>query len=77
VSVSTTQAFYLRKGEDMTIIEYYRTNGITQEQLDSLVTLMDEDLREQVHEELAPCEPIEFLERYCEFDEDFAASEAW
>ena len=77
MSVSTTLAFYLRKEEDMTIIEYYCTNGITQEQLDSLVTLMDEDLREQVHEELAPCEPMEFLERYCELDEDFAASEAW
>jgi len=77
VSVSTTLAFYLRKEEDMTIIEYYRTNGITQEQLDALAGLMDEDLREQVHEELAPCEPMQFLERYCELDEDFAASEAW
>ena len=30
------------------------------------VHLMDDDLREQVHTEIAPCTEREFLARYCE-----------
>lgn len=32
--------------------------------------LMDDDLREQVHAELAPCEPESFLSRYQELHQD-------
>lgn len=32
---------------------------------------MDDDLREQVHAELAPCSPKEFLARYLELDPSF------
>lgn len=43
---------------------------------DALVNLMDDDLREQVHQELAPCTNAEFLKRYAElhkqkYHEDF------
>jgi len=34
---------------------------ITQEELDSYAVLMDDDLREELHRELAPCTPGEFL----------------
>ena len=34
---------------------------ITQEELDSYAVFMDDDLREELHRELAPCTPGEFL----------------
>lgn len=39
--------------------------------LDAIAIYMDDDKREQVHAELAPCKPEEFLARYCELDPDF------
>ena len=44
--------------------------------MDVLVNYMDDELREQVHRELAPCTDEEFLVRYMElhrekFDEEF------
>ena len=33
---------------------------------DSCVSLMDDDIREQVHADLAPCTEQEFLDAYCE-----------
>jgi hypothetical protein len=32
--------------------------------LETLAELMDDDIREQLHSELAPCSPEEFLEAY-------------
>ena len=32
---------------------------------DACVSLMDDDIREQVHAELAPCTEQEFLDAYC------------
>lgn len=43
-----------------------------QEALDLLATYMDDDIREQVHSELAPCLPEEFLARYLELAPGFA-----
>lgn len=40
--------------------------------MDAIAVYMDDRKREQVHFELAPCEPEEFLERYLELDPDFA-----
>lgn len=42
-----------------------------QELLDAIAVYMDNDIREQVHAELAPCAPEEFLARYCELEPDF------
>ena len=44
---------------------------LDQELLDTIGTYMDDDKREQVHFELAPCEPEEFLKRYLELDPGF------
>ena len=46
---------------------------ITQEKMDAIAVLMDDETREKVHHELAPCEPIEFLKRYCELEPSFEA----
>lgn len=44
---------------------------LSEELLDTIATYMDDDKREQVHFELAPCDPEEFLKRYLELDPDF------
>ena len=44
---------------------------LTQEFMDTIASYMDDDKRETVHAELAPCEPEEFLKRYLELDLDF------
>lgn len=44
---------------------------IEQKTMDAIAAYMDDDKREQVHFELAPCEPEEFLKRYLELDPDF------
>ena len=61
----------------MTLIEHCRKNGITKEKLEILATHMDNDIREHVKMELGPCEPMAFLERYCELDPDFGEMTAW
>lgn len=38
---------------------------------DAIVNYMDDDHRETVHAELAPCTEIEFLRRYLDLDPDF------
>ena len=44
---------------------------IDQKTMDAIAVYMDNDKREQVHSELAPCDPEEFLKRYLELDPDF------
>ena len=44
---------------------------LTHEIMDTIASYMDDDKREQVHAELAPCDPEEFLKRYLELDPDF------
>lgn len=44
---------------------------IDQKTIDAIAVYMDDDKREQVHFELAPCDPEEFLKRYLELDPDF------
>lgn len=39
--------------------------------MDAIVVLMDDDIREKVHGELAPCTNREFLTRYCELVPEF------
>lgn len=45
--------------------------AINQELMDAIATYMDDEKREQVHFELAPCTPEEFLMRYIELDPTF------
>ena len=44
---------------------------ITEKILENVSYYMDNDIREQVHFELAPCKPEEFLKRYIELDPRF------
>ena len=44
---------------------------ITQTLSDTIATYMDDEIREEVHSELAPCKPEEFLNRYVELDPEF------
>lgn len=38
---------------------------------DAIVSYMDDEIREQVHAELAPCTEEKFLMRYMELDKEF------
>ena len=44
---------------------------ITEKILENVSYYMDNDIREQVHFELAPYKPVEFLKRYIELDPRF------
>lgn len=44
---------------------------LTHEELNDFAVYMNDDVRERVHNELAPCEPAEFFARYCELDPSF------
>ena len=44
---------------------------ISQKTMDAIAVFMDDEIREKVHYELAPCDPEMFLRRYLELDPDF------
>jgi len=44
---------------------------MTKRQLEDIAPWMDDDIRERVHAELAPCDPDRFLSRYLELDPKF------
>lgn len=44
---------------------------ISQDLMDRIAIYMDDEKREQVHRELAPCSPEEFLKRYIELEPSF------
>ena len=44
---------------------------LTQEELDVIATYMDDDIRENVACDLAPCTPNEFLREYVNRDKQF------
>lgn len=46
-------------------------HAISQKDMDVIGSYMDDDVREAVHVELAPCSPEEFLIRYLELDPCF------
>lgn len=45
---------------------------LTQEKLDVIATCMNDEIREAVHFDMAPCKPEEFLKEYVKRDPDFA-----
>ena len=51
--------------------KYGEEYKLDQKMMDAIAVYMDDDKREQVHFELAPCEPEEFLRRYLELDPEF------
>ena len=44
---------------------------ISQELMDTIASYMDDDIREDLHGDLAPCKPEEFLVAYAKRDENF------
>lgn len=44
---------------------------ISQKLMDVIASYLDDDIRETVHYELAPCTPEEFLIRYLDLDPEF------
>lgn len=52
-----------------------RKNGqdfeLRQDQMDVIAMYMDDDIREDLHGDLAPCSPELFLREYCARDKNF------
>ena len=80
-STEEGKRYYIRGSveyDDMTFKEleqyfidiYYETH-ITKQEMDALVSYMDDDVREKVHFELAPCTNEAFLIRYIELVPEF------
>lgn len=44
---------------------------ITQEDMDVIGSYMNDEIREDLHSEIAPCTPEEFIAAYLEKDPDF------
>lgn len=44
---------------------------ISDKVMDAIAALMDDEIRERVHYELAPCSNEAFLKRYCELQPEF------
>lgn len=55
----------------MRILENGNYRDITEKDMEAIALYMDDDKRERVHSELAPCAPEDFLRRYVELDPDF------
>lgn len=51
--------------------ERMKIREVNQVSLDEIAGYMNDDIREQVHAELAPCTPEEFLTRYLQLDCEF------
>ena len=47
------------------MLRYGRKFNITQELMDIIATYMNDDIREDLHFRLAPCEPDLFFKRIC------------
>ena len=46
--------------------------AITDDDMEIIASYMDDEIREQVHAEIAPCSNGEFIKRYLEVDESLA-----
>lgn len=53
------------------MLKYGRKFNITQELMDTIATYMIDDIREDLHLRLAPCEPDLFLIEYVKRDPNF------
>ena len=53
-------------------IRYGERIKISDELMFNIATYMDDEKREKVHTELAPCTPEKFMARYLELDTEFA-----
>lgn len=49
----------------------YENELITDDMMNVIGSYMDDDIREEIHGEMAPCTPDEFLTAYLEKDPEF------
>lgn len=45
--------------------------NITNNTMEAIASHMNDEIRERVHAELAPCSNEAFIRRYCEYDTEF------
>ena len=45
---------------------------ITKEKMNLICSYMDDEIREDLHSKLAPCDNLKFLRKYCKRDPEFA-----
>ena len=62
VKISFNNGCSFKSYGDLTIDDIDYVN----EDWDNIVSYMDDDVREEVHSELAPCSELDFLKRYLE-----------
>ena len=67
---SNDVTFYIQKGVKI-MLRYGEKFNIPDHLMDTIATYMNDEKREIVHGELAPCTHEEFLKRYLELDPDF------
>ena len=48
-----------------------KNTSLSQEMLDNITTYMNDNIREDLHFRLVPCEPKIFLQEYCKRDVEF------
>lgn len=48
-----------------------RANEVTMDLMNEVATYMNDEIREDIHLELASCTPEQFLAAYCNADPDF------
>lgn len=51
--------------------KYGEDYKLTDEEMENVASYMNDEIREEVHFELAPCSNEAFLRRYCELDVSF------
>lgn len=55
----------------MTNYSDYNWEALKDDAWEEIATYMDDEIREKVHYELAPCTKTEFITRYLELDPEF------
>lgn len=53
------------------MLMYGRKFKLTQELMDVIASYMNDEIREDLHSKMAPCEPERFLKEYAKRDSEF------
>lgn len=56
---------------ETTMTRYGEEYKLDEEEMENIASYMNDEIREDLHFEMAPCEPEEFLRAYVEKDPDF------
>lgn len=55
----------------MEMKKYRNEYKVTERDMEAIAVYMDDEKREKVHFEFAPCDPETFLAEYCKLDPEF------